>query len=746
MECSTNYSELYECLNDKLGEGGNASVKECKDKNTDEIVAIKKLHSGKKTNNEKTSRFKDEVLIMLDNYPKVDGILPVLNYCFAPHWWYAMPIAIPIMQHIKNTNAKIEDIVKGCIQLCETLEYLHTKEVSHRDIKPDNIYFYKERYTFGDFGLVDYPDKTTTYTEKSHQIGAKFTRAPEMERQPDIADGKKADVYSLAKTLWMLLTKDEFGFEGRYDFLDEKHSLSNFELLRNEYLVEIHELLKDATQNAPENRPTITTFKDKLNDWLFSNSSIDRKQANNWRFLNKLLFPKSTPKTCTWDDINDINYVLNIVGHIPAYSHLLFSDGGGLDFQKAELVDNECIDIIADTFRNRIKPKQLVFESFKHSFWNYFLLELEKQEVVVGTEVSEFEERVVEDMPNHYVSAVDACYWVYDYEKGKALPQTAKIIHRYLDGKFLIVLKLGPYNHIPETYDGRHGNCSNIEFREYIEKLEKAYEMSNFLDREKWSAHMDFVIRECNFKKQYKELDTANDDKEIKVVDSNFVKNNFSSFDFSQILKKYNNTQLSKAKYRFEFNESNSFDFKSLFDVQKFYLCVNGKIEKKDIHSSEVYVATEKETAIKLFKEIEIQLNNLCEKHCHVFEMPYFRVKIEKSGKPSHLFTKNEIEKIMRDADDRFNNTLVIDEEGFAHIIQDHSITKFYPVVHETWCSRNAYVGKYSSLSDLDSSYHYCLGKWLLYLELNVGQTMEDYDSNNMTIEELISEIGKYYR
>lgn len=743
MECNADFLELYDCLNDNIGEGGNALVKECRDKTTNKIVAIKQLSIKSK---EKTSRFKDEVLIMLDNCPQVDGILPVLNYCFAPHWWYAMPIATPIMQHIKNTNAKIEDIVKGCIQLCETLEFLHSREVSHRDIKPDNIYFFKERYTFGDFGLVDYPDKTTTFTEKSLQIGAKFTRAPEMERQPNMADGKKADVYSLAKTLWMLLTKDIFGFEGRYDFLDEKHSLTNFELLRNEYLVEIHELLKDATQNGPDDRPIITTFKKKLNDWLVSNSSEHSKQTNNWNFLIRLLFVSSTPKNCIWNNINDINHVLNIIGRIPAYNHLLFSDGGGLDFQKAELVDNECLDIITDTFRNRIKPKQLVFESFKHSFWNYFLLELDKQEVVVGTDVSEFEERVVEDTPNHYVSAVDACYGVYDYENGKALPKTAKIIYRCLDGKFLIVLKLGPYNHIAETYDGRHGNCSNIEFREYIESLENVYEMHNFLDKELWTSLRNSVIQKCTFKKQYSELNITDDDKLSNVVDRNFVKNNFLNFDFIKILQKHNSNLTSRAKYRFKFNESSTFDFNSFFDRQKHFLCVNGKIEKKDIHSTEVYVALNKETAIYVFKEIEKHLNNLCNEYCEIFEMPYFSVKLERSGRPTHLFTKCEIEKLMRDADDRLNNTLVIDEDGFAHIIQDQTLTKFYPVVSETWCSRNVYVGRYSTLSSLDSAYHYCLGKWLLYLDLNVGQSMEDYDSNDMTIEELLSEIEKYYQ
>lgn len=746
MECNTDYSELYDCLNDKFGEGGNASVKECKDKNNNEIVAIKILFKNRRIHEEKTSRFKDEVLIMLDNCNQIDGILPILNYCFAPYWWYAMPIATPIMQHIKNSNSKTEDIAKGCLQLCETLEFLHSKNVSHRDIKPDNVYFFNERYTFGDFGLVDYPDKTTTFTAGSHQIGAKFTRAPEMERQPDIADGKKADVYSLAKTLWMLLTKDEFGFEGRYDFLDEEHSLTNFELLRTEYLVEIHELLKDATQNAPDDRPIITHFKEKLSDWLVSNSSEKHKQAKNWNFLNKLLFAKTTPRTSIWNDINDINYVLNIVGRIPAYSHLLFSNGGGLDYQKTELVNNECLDIIADSFRNRLKPKQLVFESFEHSFWNYFLLELDKQEIVVGTEVSEFIERVVEDLPNHYVSAVDAVYGVYDYENGKVLPQTAKIIHRNLEGKFLIVLKSGPYNHIPETYDGRHGNCSYLEFREYIESLENAYEMHNLFDKESWNSLVNSAIQKCTFKKQYTELNITEENKLNKVEDRNFVKNNFLSFDFIQILQKHNKKQTSKAEYRFKFNDSRTFDLSSLFNIEKYYLFESGKIEKKHINSFGVYAATDIETAIFIFAEIKTHLNNLCEEHCNILEIPFFSVEIVRIGKPSHLFTKCEIKELMRNADDRLNNTLVIDEEGFAQIIRDKGIVKFYPVVSETWCARNIYVGKYSTLSDLNATYHYCLGKWLLYLKLNVGQSMEDYDSNHMTVEELLSEIAKYYQ
>ncbi len=36
-------------------------------------------------------------------------------------------------------------------------------------------------------------------------------------------------------------------------------------------------------------------------------------------------------------------------------------------------------------------------------------------------------------------------------------------------------MKNGPYNGISGTYDGRHGNCSASEFRDYIEHLLNLY-------------------------------------------------------------------------------------------------------------------------------------------------------------------------------------------------------------------------------------------------------------------------------
>lgn len=67
--------------------------------------------------------------------------------------------------------------------------------------------------------------------------GAIFMIDLEMKRNPKPADASKADVFSLAKTLWMFLSGDEKSFDGVYDYLDQSHSLRYVSRFRKEHLV-----------------------------------------------------------------------------------------------------------------------------------------------------------------------------------------------------------------------------------------------------------------------------------------------------------------------------------------------------------------------------------------------------------------------------------------------------------------------------------------------------------------------------
>ena len=119
-----------------------------------------------------------------------------------------------------------------------------------------------------------------------------------------------------------------------------------------------------------------------------------------------------------------------------------------------------------------------------------------------------------------------------------------------------------------------------------------------------------------------------------------------------------------------------------------------------------------------------------------------FTSELVKCGKPTHLFPFEEIEELMRNADDSFNNKLVIDEDGTAHILQNPHLGCLYPVNIETWCAGNGYVGPASSLSDALPSYHLCLQLWLHYLMTGKRQ----YDDAYVFVdeEEIINKLQMY--
>lgn len=122
-----------------------------------------------------------------------------------------------------------------------------------------------------------------------------------------------------------------------------------------------------------------------------------------------------------------------------------------------------------------------------------------------------------------------------------------------------------------------------------------------------------------------------------------------------------------------------------------------------------------------------------------------FEAKLKKESTPSHLFTEGEIEQLMRGADDSKSNKLVIDEDGYAHIIQEPRQGHLYPVSIETWCAGNMYVGANSSLSDLHDSYVLCMHLWLAYLETG-RQMYDDIYVSDEGLDKVIEEVKKYYQ
>jgi hypothetical protein len=121
-----------------------------------------------------------------------------------------MPEAQPLRDALEG--AAVADVVAALAQLAETLATLHQGGLAHRDIKPNNLYFYEGRAAVGDFGLVELPDVETLHDGRIP--GAFGFIADEVLADPLASGGAPADVFALSKSLWVILAGQEFPPQG----------------------------------------------------------------------------------------------------------------------------------------------------------------------------------------------------------------------------------------------------------------------------------------------------------------------------------------------------------------------------------------------------------------------------------------------------------------------------------------------------------------------------------------------------
>jgi hypothetical protein len=255
-------------LGEKLGEGGIAVVWRAVHETTGATAALKLIHA-KKVQSEPYKRFVQEITVLRQLGP-APGILPLLDSHLpeapspADPPWLAMPIATPL--HEGLSSQPLEEIVRAIRTIATTLADLHSSHgVSHRDIKPDNLYVYEGRYVVGDFGLVSAPE-LEDLTEPDRPLGPRFFMAYEMMRDPTTADAHLADVYSLAKTLWVFAVGQNFPPPGH-----QREDVSGYRIreLRPSARADVLDRITDrATRTDPESRPTMRALSDELGAWL----------------------------------------------------------------------------------------------------------------------------------------------------------------------------------------------------------------------------------------------------------------------------------------------------------------------------------------------------------------------------------------------------------------------------------------------------------------------------------------------
>lgn len=256
-------------LNEKLGKGGNGVVWLARNSENQQ-VAIKFLHSnlfGKL----REERFRDEINFLTREGHR-EGILPIVaSYLpevstISDRPWFATPKGMCLENLPLSGVESLPKVVEHVQFIAQTLAKLHAEKIFHRDLKPENLFIFEGRPVLGDFGLVDYADKDAK-THTSEVLGSRNFAAPEMENNARNASGGPADVFSLAKTLWVLAAQGRRNPPGGQIQMDD-HLVNLRNSCGHPRSDILDRLIERSTESDTTKRPTMQEFANELLAWL----------------------------------------------------------------------------------------------------------------------------------------------------------------------------------------------------------------------------------------------------------------------------------------------------------------------------------------------------------------------------------------------------------------------------------------------------------------------------------------------
>ena len=195
----------YEIV-DELGSGGMGTVYRARDPVLDRLVALKTMFTGGALEEEARRRFLREArsvarlqhpnIITIFEFGEVDG-----RPFIAMELLEGLDLDQAVQQgRLSDLGAKLRIIE----QLCQGLDYAHSRGVIHRDVKPSNVFVLDDGTAkLLDFGIARI-EGSTFATDKGVVLGTPHYMAPE-QFKPDPID-QRVDMWSVGVILYELLT------------------------------------------------------------------------------------------------------------------------------------------------------------------------------------------------------------------------------------------------------------------------------------------------------------------------------------------------------------------------------------------------------------------------------------------------------------------------------------------------------------------------------------------------------------
>jgi serine/threonine protein kinase len=246
-----------------LGEGGFGAVYQAEDVKFERLVAVKLLHQTAKSNPDHAQRFITEA--------KITSQLSHRNIPVVYEYGESEEGQLFIVTEL-FTGASLEEIIDEISlsprqaswianEVNEALVVAHQKGITHRDVKPPNIYIHQgssgEEVKLLDFGIAKISN-TQSHTLTGQLFGTPYFMSPEqILGQKNISPA--TDMYSLGAVLFYCLTRT-VPYDGDSQFMIfNKHVNAPTPSLveRAPYLdhIRLQELINCLMEKKPEDRP-----------------------------------------------------------------------------------------------------------------------------------------------------------------------------------------------------------------------------------------------------------------------------------------------------------------------------------------------------------------------------------------------------------------------------------------------------------------------------------------------------------
>jgi len=276
-----------------LGEGGQGQAFVVRDTqistNNPPRFVLKRLKNPKRLD-----RFRREVEATIKlNHPNILKIIDHDLKCKKPYLISEYCTGGTLREFFSKATPSLMEIFRLFLLIADGLRYAHENDVIHRDIKPDNIFLRLPLLdpVIGDFGLCYLEDSVERITMTQEAVGPRIFMAPEMEDGRIDRVTPSADIYSLGKLFyWMLSGGRIFSREKmREPQWDLKKIVPHpYEIGDNNAMEHITRLLRWMITPLPADRRPL---KDII-------SAARRIQCLIHRGVNPI--SESIPQTCTY--------------------------------------------------------------------------------------------------------------------------------------------------------------------------------------------------------------------------------------------------------------------------------------------------------------------------------------------------------------------------------------------------------------------------------------------------------------